>query len=519
MSKNSSIKIRRALLSVSDKTGIIELAKFLQKENVEIISTGGTLRHLKENNIEVTDIASFTGSPEMMGGRVKTLHPKVHAGILSRRIEDENEIEKNSIEEIDLIVVNLYPFEKTISKQSSLEDAIENIDIGGPAMTRAAAKNFYHVAVISSPNDYENFKNEFVKNKEISYETRLMLSKKAFSLISHYDLAISDYLETLGQNDLPNSIFGKFSKTDELRYGENPHQKAAFYLDNNKESSGISSAVQMQGKELSYNNISDTDAAIECVSNFSKPTCVIVKHANPCGVASSENILDAYKKAFACDPNSAFGGIIAFNRELDEKTSNFLKDNQFIEVLAAPKFTNGALRSFQDKKNVRLLEIKNLKKSDSGMQFHSVNSGLLLQSIDTGEIDVNDLKTVSKRIPNQDELTNSLFAWKVCKYVKSNAIVYAFNNQTLGIGAGQMSRIDSAEIAVRKANKAGFNLKDSCMASDAFFPFRDSIDEAAKNGISCVIQPGGSIRDEEVISAADEANMIMIFTGMRHFRH
>ena len=519
MSKNSSIKIRRALLSVSDKTGIIELAKFLQKENVEIISTGGTLRHLKENNIEVTDIASFTGSPEMMGGRVKTLHPKVHAGILSRRIEDENEIEKNSIEEIDLIVVNLYPFEKTISKQSSLEDAIENIDIGGPAMTRAAAKNFYHVAVISSPNDYENFKNEFVKNKEISYETRLMLSKKAFSLISHYDLAISDYLETLGQNDLPNSIFGKFSKTDELRYGENPHQKAAFYLDNNKESSGISSAVQMQGKELSYNNISDTDAAIECVSNFSKPTCVIVKHANPCGVASSENILDAYKKAFACDPNSAFGGIIAFNRELDEKTSNFLKDNQFIEVLAAPKFTNGALRSFQDKKNVRLLEIKNLKKSDSGMQFHSVNSGLLLQSIDTGEIDVNDLKTVSKRIPNQDELTNSLFAWKVCKYVKSNAIVYAFNNQTLGIGAGQMSRIDSAEIAVRKASKAGFNLKDSCMASDAFFPFRDSIDEAAKNGISCVIQPGGSIRDEEVISAADEANMIMIFTGMRHFRH
>ena len=519
MSKNSSIKIRRALLSVSDKTGIIELAKFLQKENVEIISTGGTLRHLKENNIEVTDIASFTGSPEMMGGRVKTLHPKVHAGILSRRIEDENEIEKNSIEEIDLIVVNLYPFEKTISKQSSLEDAIENIDIGGPAMTRAAAKNFYHVAVISSPNDYENFKNEFVKNKEISYETRLMLSKKAFSLISHYDLAISDYLETLGQNDLPNSIFGKFSKTDELRYGENPHQKAAFYLDNNKESSGISSAVQMQGKELSYNNISDTDAAIECVSNFSKPTCVIVKHANPCGVASSENILDAYKKAFACDPNSAFGGIIAFNRELDEKTSNFLRDNQFIEVLAAPKFTNGALRSFQDKKNVRLLEIKNLKKSDSGMQFHSVNSGLLLQSIDTGEIDVNDLKTVSKRIPNQDELTNSLFAWKVCKYVKSNAIVYAFNNQTLGIGAGQMSRIDSAEIAVRKASKAGFNLKDSCMASDAFFPFRDSIDEAAKNGISCVIQPGGSIRDEEVISAADEANMIMIFTGMRHFRH
>mgnify|MGYP005707269457 FL=1 len=287
MSKNSSIKIRRALLSVSDKTGIIELAKFLQKENVEIISTGGTLRHLKENNIEVTDIASFTGSPEMMGGRVKTLHPKVHAGILSRRIEDKNEIEKNSIEEIDLIVVNLYPFEKTISKQSSLEDAIENIDIGGPAMTRAAAKNFYHVAVISSPNDYENFKNEFVKNKEISYETRLMLSKKAFSLISHYDLAISDYLETLGQNDLPNSIFGKFSKTDELRYGENPHQKAAFYLDNNKESSGISSAVQMQGKELSYNNISDTDAAIECVSNFSEPTCVIVKHANPCGVALS----------------------------------------------------------------------------------------------------------------------------------------------------------------------------------------------------------------------------------------
>ena len=519
MTKNSSIKIRRALLSVSDKTGIIDLANSLQKENVEIISTGGTLEHLRENNIEAIDISSFTGSPEMMGGRVKTLHPKVHAGILSRRIKDKDEIEKNSIEEIDLVVVNLYPFKKTISNKSSLEDAIENIDIGGPTMTRAAAKNFYHVTVISSPNDYEDFKNEFEKNKGISYETRLMLAKKAFSLITDYDLAISNYLEALDQNNLPDSIFGKFIKVDELRYGENPHQKAAFYLDDNKKSSGISSAVQLQGKELSYNNIADTDAAIDCVSNFSEPSCVIVKHANPCGVASSENILEAYKKAFACDPTSAFGGIIAFNKELDEKTSNFLKDNQFIEVVAAPKFTNGALESFQDKKNVRLLEIKNLKKSDSGMKFHSVNSGLLLQSIDTGEIHINDLKTVSKRVPNQDELTNSFFAWKVCKYVKSNAIVYASNNQTLGIGAGQMSRIDSAEIAVRKAKKAGFNLKGSCMASDAFFPFRDSIDEAAKNGVSCVIQPGGSIRDEEVISAADEADMIMIFTGMRHFRH
>ena len=519
MSKNSSIKIRRALLSVSDKSGIIDLAKSLQKENVEIISTGGTLQYLKENNIDVIDISSFTGSPEMMGGRVKTLHPKVHAGILSRRIKDKDEIEKNSIEEIDLVVVNLYPFEKTISDQSSFEDAIENIDIGGPTMTRAAAKNFYHVAVISSPKDYEDFQEEFEKNQEISYETRLMLSKKAFSLIANYDLAISDYFETLGRNDLPTSIFGKFNKIDELRYGENPHQRAAFYLDVNKESSGISSSIQLQGKELSYNNIADTDAAIECVSNFSEPACVIVKHANPCGVASSRDILDAYKKAFACDPTSAFGGIIAFNKELDEETSNFLKDNQFIEVVAAPKFSSGALKSFQDKKNVRLLEIKNLNKSDSGIKFHSVNSGLLIQSIDTGEIDVNDLKTVSKRIPNENELNNSFFAWKVCKYVKSNAIVYTSNNQTLGIGAGQMSRIDSAEIAVRKAKKAGFNLKDSCMASDAFFPFRDSIDEAAKNGISCVIQPGGSIRDEEVISAANEANMIMIFTGMRHFRH
>ena len=415
--------------------------------------------------------------------------------------------------------MNLYPFEETVKNNGTFEEAIENIDIGGPTMIRASAKNFYYVSVLSSPNEYESFIKEFEENKAISYATRLKLAETAFSNVTKYDLSISDFFENLDEEDLPKSIFGAYYKSDNLRYGENPHQKAAFYKLSNKSPNGISSATQLQGKELSYNNIADTDAALECVSNFSEASCVIVKHANPCGVASSNSVLEAYKKAFACDPTSAFGGIIAVNKEIDEKTANYLIENQFIEVVAAPSFTKAAVNKFKNKKNIRLLEIKSLKKMDPGLKFHSIDSGLLVQSNDSGEIDNKTITVVTEKKPNEDELKNAQFAWKVCKYVKSNAIVYASKNQTLGIGAGQMSRIDSAEIAAKKAKKAGFDLNGSCMASDAFFPFRDSIDEAAKNGISCIIQPGGSIRDDEIISAANEANMIMIFTGMRHFRH
>jgi len=512
-------KIKTALISVSDKNNLKPLLNILKKNKIKIISSGGTYKEIKRLKFNCLEVSDFTNSPEILEGRVKTLHPKIHAGILSRREKDLDEVKENFIEEIDLVVINLYPFEETVKKKVSLEETIENIDIGGPTIIRAAAKNFYYVTVLSSPEDYPDFTGEFSKDNEVSYKTRSELARKAFDKISKYDLAISKYFSPNRKENFPDLIFDKYKKISDLRYGENPHQIAAFYEDSKTESSGISSSNQIQGKELSYNNIADTDAAIECVSNFSLPTCVIVKHANPCGVASSKENLSAYKKAFACDPTSAFGGIIAFNNEIDEPTALFMKENQFIEVIAAPSFSPEALKAFNDKKNIRLLEVKNLKKSSSGIKYHSVNSGLLLQSIDIGEIGFKDLKIVSKRKANETEIDNSIFAWKVCKYVKSNAIVYAKDNQTLGIGAGQMSRIDSAEIAVSKAKKANFNLKDSCMASDAFFPFRDSIDEAAKNGITCIIQPGGSIRDEEVIQAADENNMIMIFTGMRHFRH
>ncbi len=520
MAKEKSIKIRRALISVSDKTGLNNFAKTLEKLGIEIISTGGTLKALKESNIKVKDIAKFTGSPEMMEGRVKTLHPKVHGGILSRRDKDKEEIKKNKIEEIDLVVVNLYPFEKTISKENvTLEDAIENIDIGGPTLIRAAAKNFYEVVVVSSPELYEELSTELIKEKSCSYETRLRFSKKAFEMISDYDAAITNFFSKNENKNLPENVFGKYKKVESLRYGENPHQNAAFYHDNFKKLAGISSSSQLQGKELSYNNIADTDAAIECVGSFSLPTCVIVKHANPCGVASADSCISAYKKAFSCDPTSAFGGIISFNTPVEEETAKFMLENQFIEVIAAPDFTEKALEIFTTKKNIRILKIENLASAYEGLKIHTVNSGLLIQSVDAGSLSKDDLKIVSERKATSKELENSMFAWKVCKYVKSNAIVYTKSNQTLGIGAGQMSRIDSAEIAVKKSKNAGFSLKDSCMASDAFFPFRDSIDEAAKNGISCIIQPGGSIRDDEVIQAANEANIVMLFTGMRHFRH
>ena len=520
MSKNKSIKVKRALISVSDKKGIVDFARKLYKLNIEIISTGGTEKLLRKNKIPVVSAEKFSGSPEMMGGRVKTLVPQIHGGILSRRKEDKEEIKKYGIKEIDLVVVNLYPFEETIKKPDiELDEAVENIDIGGPTMLRSAAKNFFHVAVVSSPNLYDSFiANLQNDNGKCSYETRKKLSLKAFEHVANYDIAIANFLSTFN-DEMPENIFSSHKLKQVLRYGENPHQKANFYISPGSKGAGITSAEQIQGKELSYNNIADTDAAIECVSNFEKPSCVIVKHANPCGVASGKTLLEAYVKAFSCDETSAFGGIIAFNKALDKFTAKKIIDNQFVEVIAAPAINPAAKKIIAAKKNVRLLLIKDLFRKPSGFKTLTMNQGILVQNVDDGLVSKKDLKVLTKRKPTSKQINDALFAWRVGKYVKSNAIVYAKNNMTLGIGAGQMSRIDSAEIAVSKAKKGGFNLKGATMASDAFFPFRDSIDEAAKNGIQCVIQPGGSIRDKEVIEAANEANMIMFFTNMRHFRH
>ena len=520
MAKNRKIKIKRALISVSDKSGIVKFAKKLHKLNIQIISTGGTEKLLKKHKIPVMPAEEFSGSPEMLGGRVKTLVPQIHGGILSRRKEDKEEIRKHGIKEIDLVVVNLYPFEKTVKKPNiELEEAIENIDIGGPTMLRSAAKNYFHVAVVSSPKLYDSFISDLQINKgKCSYQARRKLSLKAFEHVANYDIAIANFLTKFDEDDSEN-FFSSYKLKQKLRYGENPHQAANFYINSGSNGAGITSAEQIQGKELSYNNIADTDAAIECVSNFDRPSCVIVKHANPCGVASGKSLLEAYEKAFSCDETSAFGGIIALNKPLDKFTAKKIIENQFVEVIAAPSINLAAKKIVASKKNVRLLLVKDLFSKPTGFKTLTMNQGILVQNVDNGVVSKKDLKIVTKKKPTPKQINDALFAWRVGKYVKSNAIVYAKDNMTLGIGAGQMSRIDSAEIAVNKAKKAGFNLKGATMASDAFFPFRDSIDEAAKNGIRCVIQPGGSIRDKEVIAAANEADMIMFFTNMRHFRH
>ena len=520
MAKNRKIKIKRALISVSDKTGIVKFAKKLHKLNIQIISTGGTEKLLKKHKIPVMPAEEFSGSPEMLGGRVKTLVPQIHGGILSRRKEDKEEIRKHGIKEIDLVVVNLYPFEKTVKKPNiELEEAIENIDIGGPTMLRSAAKNYFHVAVVSSPKLYDSFISDLQINQgKCSYQARRKLSLKAFEHVANYDIAIANFLTKFDEDDSEN-FFSSYKLKQKLRYGENPHQAANFYINSGSNGAGITSAEQIQGKELSYNNIADTDAAIECVSNFDRPSCVIVKHANPCGVASGKSLLEAYEKAFSCDETSAFGGIIALNKPLDKFTAKKIIENQFVEVIAAPSINLAAKKIVASKKNVRLLLVKDLFSKPTGFKTLTMNQGILVQNVDNGVVSKKDLKIVTKKKPTPKQINDALFAWRVGKYVKSNAIVYAKDNMTLGIGAGQMSRIDSAEIAVNKAKKAGFNLKGATMASDAFFPFRDSIDEAAKNGIRCVIQPGGSIRDKEVIAAANEADMIMFFTNMRHFRH
>ena len=523
MTEALSTPIRRALISVSDKTSIVKLCSNLVNEwGIEIISTGGTLKALKDANIPAIEISTFTGFPEMMDGRVKTLHPKVHGGILARREIDQKIMLENGIKGIDLVIVNLYPFIETISKpDTTLEQAIEKIDIGGPSMVRSAAKNNKYVGVVVDPEDYDMVIEEMKHTKgSLSQETKMKLATKAFTHTANYDSAISGYLSSNFEQEFPDRVFAKFKRKEVLRYGENPHQKAAFYSDDtNLKSNGVANAIQLQGKMLSYNNIADTDAAFECVRTFKEPTCVIVKHANPCGIALDKSISLAYEKAYLADSTSAFGGIIAFNRKLDEETATKIINNQFVEVIIAPGVSSDALAVTKTKENIRVLDAQTLLSPTPGFKYLSVTDGLLIQEMDNAIITKDNLTVVSKREPTDNEIEDCLFAWKVCKFVKSNAIVYTKNNQTIGIGAGQMSRIDSAQIAALKAKERGFETKGCSMASDAFFPFRDGIDAAATIGIGSVIQPGGSMRDDEVIQAADEANMAMLFTGIRHFRH
>ena len=519
--------IRRALLSVSDKTKLNEFAQALHLAGVEILSTGGTAKLLSQHKIPVIEVSDYTGFPEMMDGRVKTLHPKVHGGILGRRGMDDTVMQEHQINAIDLVVVNLYPFEQTISNPNcALETAIENIDIGGPAMLRSAAKNHADVTVVVDHNDYDVVIAEMQSNKNtVSDATRFRLAAKAFTHTARYDAAISQYLTGLdpesGQRDLfPAQLFLNYEKVQQMRYGENPHQQAAFYKATHINDASVASATQLQGKELSYNNIGDADAALECVKQFQQPACVIVKHANPCGVAVADTLLGAYDRAFATDPTSAFGGIIAFNRELDEACARAIVDRQFVEVILAPHIAEAAITALAEKPNVRVLKTGTWTNPHvSGLDYKAVTQGLLVQDRDTGQVDESDLKVVTKRAPSPQEMQDLLFAWKVAKFVKSNAIVYCKDGMTIGVGAGQMSRVYSARIAGIKAADADLTVKGSVMASDAFFPFRDGLDSAAEVGITAVIQPGGSMRDEEVIEAADEHNIAMVFTGMRHFRH
>ena len=518
------IKIKRALISVSDKKGIIEFAKTLLKYNVEILSTGGTAKLFADNNIPVIEVSDYTGFPEMLDGRVKTLHPKIHGGILGKR-DDEKHLQtmaKSNIPLIDLVVVNLYPFEATISKENCpLSEAIENIDIGGPAMIRSSAKNYNGVAVVTDAQDYKLIEDELKKNDgALNLECRFNLAKKAFEHTAKYDSAISNYLNRLDTNKnvaYPNKLHLTFTKKMDLRYGENPHQSASFYVDEMSNKGSLASFKQLQGKELSYNNLNDADTAWECVKSFKLASCVIVKHANPCGVGSSKDLLDAYKKAFSTDPTSAFGGIIACNMPLDKNTAAQII-TQFVEVVIAPSYDSESLKIFESKPNIRLLEVA-LDNNFNPLELKKIGGGLLVQSPDDFNIDINNCKIVSKLKPNEEQFSDMLFAWRVAKYVKSNAIVFCRSNQTLGIGAGQMSRVDSTKIASIKAQHANLDLINSVVASDAFFPFRDGIDVIAAAGAKCVIQPGGSLRDEEVISAADELGLVMLFTGYRHFRH
>lgn len=521
-----------ALISVSDKTGIAELAQALHGLGVRLISTGGTARLLADQGLPVTEVAEVTGFPEMLDGRVKTLHPKVHGGLLARRDLPEHmaALQRHAISTIDILVVNLYPFEQTVAKPGcTLEDAIENIDIGGPAMVRSGAKNWKDVAVLTDASQYQPVIDELKASGQLSQQTRFALAVAAFNRISNYDAAISDYLsgrqEDGSQSLFPGQANGRFVKIQDLRYGENPHQQAAFYRDLHPAPGSLAVAEQLQGKELSYNNIADADAAWECVKSLAAPACVIVKHANPCGVAVGNDPLEAYSKAFQTDPTSAFGGIIAFNRPLDGAGAQAVA-RQFVEVLMAPDFSAEALQVFAGKANVRLLKIalppggeRPWDRGQNLVDIKRVGSGLLMQTADNRELTLGELKVVTKKQPTQQELQDLLFAWKVAKFVKSNAIVFCKDGMTMGVGAGQMSRLDSARIASIKAQHAKLSLQGTAVASDAFFPFRDGLDVVVDAGATCVIQPGGSMRDQEVIAAADERGVAMVFSGVRHFRH
>ncbi|EGQ9292263.1 bifunctional phosphoribosylaminoimidazolecarboxamide formyltransferase/IMP cyclohydrolase [Vibrio vulnificus] len=529
---NNARPIRRALISVSDKTGIVEFAQALAERGVDILSTGGTARLLAEQGIAVTEVSDYTGFPEMMDGRVKTLHPKVHGGVLGRRGQDDEVMAKHGINPIDMVVVNLYPFAETVAKEGcTLADAVENIDIGGPTMVRSAAKNHKDVTIVVNASDYHRVITEMDANdKSLTLETRFDLAIAAFEHTAAYDGMIANYFGTMvpsyGENKegdeeskFPRTFNQQFIKKQDMRYGENSHQAAAFYVEANPQEASVATARQIQGKALSYNNIADTDAALECVKEFNEPACVIVKHANPCGVALGKDILEAYNRAYQTDPTSAFGGIIAFNQELDAETATAIVERQFVEVIIAPSVSAEAIEVVAAKKNVRLLECGEWTTKTTGFDVKRVNGGLLVQDRDQGMVSLDDLKVVSKRQPTEEELKDALFCWKVAKYVKSNAIVYSKGDMTIGVGAGQMSRVYSAKIAGIKAADEGLQVEGCVMASDAFFPFRDGIDAATEAGIKCVIQPGGSMRDDEVIAAADEHGMAMIFTGMRHFRH
>lgn len=519
-------KISRALISVSDKTGIVDFARALEAQGVEMLSTGGTFSLLRENSIAVTEVSDYTGFPEMMDGRVKTLHPKIHGGILGRRGKDDSVMADHGIVPIDMVVVNLYPFAATVADPNcDLPTAIENIDIGGPTMVRSAAKNHKDVAIVVNAGDYQTVLDEMHSNDgQLQYDTRYQLMAKAFEHTAGYDGMIANHFGARNtaneKRDFADTFNVQYFKTQEMRYGENPHQKAAFYTEANPTDASVATAVQLQGKELSFNNIADTDAALECVKQFDQPACVIVKHANPCGVAVASDISTAYDLAFATDPESAFGGIIAFNRELDAATAEKICAKQFVEVIIAPSVSDAAVAVVAAKKNVRLLQCGAWgAERPQDLDYKRVNGGLLIQERDNGMVTEQDLKIVSARIPTPTEISDMMFAWKVAKMVKSNAIIYAKDHQTIGVGAGQMSRINSARIAGIKAEHAGLEVAGAVMASDAFFPFRDGIDNAGAAGISCIIQPGGSMRDDEVITAANEHGMAMVFTGMRHFRH
>ena len=519
------VTIRRALLSVSDKTGLVDFARALVARKVEILSTGGTARALTDAGIPVIEVSAYTGFPEIMDGRVKTLHPRVHGGLLGRRGTDDAVMQEHDIPPIDLLAVNLYPFAATIAKPDcTYAEAIENIDIGGPAMVRAASKNHQSVTVVVDPADYGDVLADLDANDgATSIDTRSSLAAKAFAHTAKYDTMVSSYLlgrEATAEESFPQTLPLIYEKIQDLRYGENPHQQAAFYREPGASGSCIAAARTLQGKELSFNNFADTDTAVECVRVFNEPACVIVKHANPCGVATAVSLVDAYDRAYRTDPTSAFGGIIAFNRELDAATATAIVGRQFVEVIVAPSVSAEAGAVLVSRQNVRVLVVGPLAtRSTSEFEYRSVSGGLLVQTRDTALADPATFKIVTQKKPTPTQYADLWFAWRVCKYVKSNAIVFARDGMTIGVGAGQMSRVYSTHVAALKARDEGLEVEGSAMASDAFFPFRDGIDAAAKYGIKAIVQPGGSRRDEEVIAAADEHGMTMVFTGMRHFRH